>query len=177
MSKTQSTTFEIVASEITRVGEALGLAGTFGMEYGTDKMLQRIAALAAPTPTADAMETAQPLRIPEWATDRAREVVSFLETGEAFGVDLQDEERYAAVNRIAYEITSAAESAASAQQERLVVLEKFRQDASAPLQVLANLDLTKTLSGKTDDYPLFGLNGAIITVGDVRNARAALAKL
>lgn len=43
------------------------------------------------------------------------------------------------------------------------------------LQPLAQLGLTTTLANKDDDYPLFGLNGAMLTVGDVRKARQALA--
>lgn len=57
---------------------------------------------------------------------------------------------------------------------RLAVLEQQVMDARAALAPLANLDLTKTLAGKTDDYPLFGLNGSMITVGDVRQARAVM---
>lgn len=43
-------------------------------------------------------------------------------------------------------------------------------------EVLANLDLTPTLEGKNDDYPLYELNNSLITVGDVRKARAVIHK-
>lgn len=43
------------------------------------------------------------------------------------------------------------------------------------LEPLANLELSATLLDKPDNYPLYGLNDSIITVGDVRQARAVIA--
>lgn len=43
------------------------------------------------------------------------------------------------------------------------------------LEPLANLDITQTLNAKPDDYPVFGLNGSMITVGDIKRAVVALA--
>jgi len=43
------------------------------------------------------------------------------------------------------------------------------------LEVLARLDIAD-LGGRPDDYPVYGRNNSLISCGDVRKVRAAIAK-
>lgn len=69
-----------------------------------------------------------------------------------------------------------AVSCAKMLDEQAAQLKRERDELAAALRAFAALDISP-LSNKPDDYPVFGMNDSKIAVGDVRAARAALAKL
>lgn len=97
------------------------------------KASARLNELEALTEAAQALTVSEskPMHLSESALKLANEVASFLETGEAFGVDLDDADKYTVVNRIAYEIQAAEQRGADRQKERLDTLREVAYAADA----------------------------------------------